>query len=81
MAGIESRAKSRSVVPRATITKNIGVISRVPFSRTHRRRPSHLSVVRRCLRANCTTALSASSSCSVSRARLMAVYTRNAPKR
>ncbi len=32
MAGIESSANSRSVLPSAMITMSIGVISRFPFS-------------------------------------------------
>ena len=39
IAGIESRAKSTSVVPMASITTSIGVISRLPFSVMNSRVP------------------------------------------
>ena len=69
-------------MPSAMITRNIGVINRPePFSFTHSFKPSQVSVNFRCFWANRTTPFSPSSSWSVSRTSLIAVYTRNAPKR
>ena len=41
IAGMESSAKSRSVVPIAMITKNSGVASRLPFCRMNSLVPSY----------------------------------------
>ncbi len=84
IAGIESSAKSTSVVPIASITISIGVISRRPFSRTKSLVPWYLSVEgKRCSMDLSRRFSSNSSSSSPARASLIsfhAVQTRNAPK-
>ena len=65
MAGIESSAKSRSVLPSAMITISIGVINRLPFSITKSFVPWKSSVEGKRFLTKRSAGLSgASSSCS-----------------
>ena len=64
IAGIESSANSRSVVPSAMITISIGETTRAPFARYQSLRPRYSSPTLRWVCANLTTRLS--SGCSSS---------------
>src|SRR6476619_5623200 len=80
---MESSAKSRSVVPSARITMNIGVITRLPFSLANSLMPCHWSVAGRCVSTHLMSRFSSYSSSSFlpSLASLTAVHRRNRPSR
>ena len=82
IAGIESSAKSRSVVPKARMTMNIGVMLRLPLEVMNSLVPYHWLVAGKRDSTHFRKRFSSysSSSLSPSRARLTAVKTRNAPK-
>ncbi len=64
IAGMESSAKSRSVVPSATTTANIGVKRNLAFSRIQSLPPRHSSVCGSAVRTQVTILLSSYSSSS-----------------
>lgn len=61
VAGMESKAKSRSVAPMAPITSSMGVIMRLPLILVNSLSPWYLSEAGRNRRASRTITLSASS--------------------
>ena len=83
MAGIESSANSRSVVPRARMTMNIGVIRRLPSTRANSWTPCHCCVAGKWVSTHLIIRFSSNSSSSEapSLASFQAVQIRKSPNR